>query len=204
MYKKGAYHSSGRETKLPVLLNALLSSFFIRATYNLPGNTVPSTLPIMRIFIHGLLSSSQAFKANYLRQHFFPDLVSPDFPGTLDVRMGKLDEVLGDASDITIIGSSFGGLMGALFTCAHPQRVVKLILLAPALVWPDFADNPPAPVSVPTIVYHGRQDDIVPLAPTKALAEQVFTNLTYHEVDDDHSLHATVQALDWLALVGDD
>ncbi len=154
----------------------------------------------MRLFIHGLLSSGQAFKANYLRQYYFPNLVSPDFPGTLEERMARLDVVLGDASDIILIGSSFGGLMAALFTCAQPQRVRKLILLAPALLWPDFADNPPAPVSVPTTVYHGRRDNIVPLAPTKALAEQVFTNLRYHEVEDDHSLHATVQAIDWQAL----
>jgi len=158
----------------------------------------------MKIFIHGLLSSGQAYKANYLRQHFFPGLLSPDFPGALEERMTRLYDVLGDADDIIIIGSSFGGLMAALFTCSLPQRVHKLILLAPALLWPDFADNSPAPVSVPTIVYHGRQDDIVPLAPTKALAKQVFINLDYHEVDDDHSLHATVQAIDWSALVGDD
>jgi len=156
----------------------------------------------MRIFIHGLLSSGQAYKANYLRQHFFPDLLSPDFPGTLEERMARLYDVLDDASDITIIGSSFGGLMGALFTCAQPQRVRKLILLAPALLWPEFADCPPAPVAVPTIVYHGRQDAIVPLASTRALAQRVFTNLTYHEVDDDHSLHATVQAIDWREVVG--
>ena len=112
--------------------------------------------------------------------------------------------MLDDAGDITIIGSSFGGLMGALFTCAQPQRVRKLILLAPALLWPEFADNLPAPVSVPTIVYHGRQDTIVPLAPTRALAQRVFTNLTYHEVEDDHSLHATVQAIDWWEVVGEE
>ena len=157
----------------------------------------------MRLFIHGLLSSGQAYKANYLREHFFPDLISPDFPGTLDERMARLVDVLDDAGDITIIGSSFGGLMGALFTCAQPQRVRKLILLAPALLWPEFADHLPAPVTVPTIVYHGRQDAIVPLAPTKALAQRVFTNLTYHEVDDDHSLHATVQAIDWREVVGE-
>jgi len=158
----------------------------------------------MKIFIHGLVSSGQAYKASFLRQHFFPDLLSPDFPGTLEERMARLYDVLGDAGDFTIIGSSFGGLMAALFTCDQPQRVRKLILFAPALLWPDFADNPPAPVSVPTVVYHGRQDGIVPLAPTKALAQRVFTNLIYHEVDDDHSLHATVQAIDWPMLVGDD
>ncbi len=46
------------------------------------------------------------------------------------------------------------------------------------------------------------QCNVVPLAPTKALAQRAFTNLIYHEVDDDHSLHATVQAIDWPMLVG--
>jgi predicted esterase len=74
--------------------------------------------------------------------------------------------------------------------------------LAPALLWPDFANDLPAPVSVPTVVYHGLRDGVVPLASTKRLAEQVFTSLIFHEVDDDHSLHATVQAIDWPMLVG--
>jgi pimeloyl-ACP methyl ester carboxylesterase len=153
------------------------------------------------IFIHGLESSGQGFKATLLR-HLLPGIQTPDFRGPLQERMERLVHILAHDSGWVIIGSSFGGLMGALFTCQRPQQVAKLILLAPALPWPDFADSPPPPVSVPVVVYHGRGDEIIPLDLVQPLAEQAFLNLTFHVVDDDHRLHKTVQAIDWTALVG--
>jgi len=153
------------------------------------------------IFIHGLISSGQSFKANLLRGTF-PGMLTPDFEGTLEERMAQLTAVLGDRPGWAIIGSSFGGLMGATFTCQHPDQVDKLILLAPALIWPEFAQSPPPPVAVPTVVYHGTRDEIIPLDLVRPLAERVFTDLTFHAVDDDHGLKATVKAIDWPGLVG--
>ena len=154
------------------------------------------------IFIHGLISSGQSYKANLLRG-FFPDILTPDFEGSLEERMAQLESILSDRSGWVIIGSSFGGLMGAMFTCQHPQQVDKLILLAPALIWPEFAQSPPAPVSVPTVVYHGLNDELIPVDLVRPLAEGVFSNLIFHAVDDDHGLKATVQAIDWPALVNE-
>ena len=154
------------------------------------------------IFIHGMVSSGQGFKARLLRRQF-PHILAPDFAGSLEERMAQLLPILGDQPDWTIIGSSFGGLMGALFTCQHPGQVRKLILLAPALIWPDFADALPPPMSVPTVIYHGRRDTVIPLEVVRPLAEKVFPNLDFHEVDDDHRLQATVQAIDWPALLCD-
>lgn len=152
------------------------------------------------IFIHGLESSGQGFKATLLRR-LFPGILTPDFQGPLKARMARLVSILADKPDWVVIASSFGGLMGTLFACQHPQQVVKLILLAPALTWPDFADNLPPPISVPVVVYHGRGDDIIPLALVRPLAEWVFLNLTFHVVDDDHRLRKTVQTVDWPTLV---
>jgi pimeloyl-ACP methyl ester carboxylesterase len=152
------------------------------------------------IFIHGLLSSGQGFKGNLLRERL-PGILTPDFNGSLEERMAGLIAILADRTGWTLIGSSFGGLMGALFTCRHPQQVNRLVLLAPALIWPDFAQVLPPPVSVPTVVYHGSRDSVIPLELVRPLAEQVFLDLTFHVVDDDHSLHATVQGIDWPALV---
>jgi len=154
------------------------------------------------IFIHGLMGSGQGFKATLLRR-LFPHILTPDFEGPLEARMARLTALLADRRGWVIIGSSFGGLMGALFTCRHPAQVDKLILLAPALIWPDFAQSPPPPVSVPTVVYHGRKDELIPLERVRPLAERVFRNLTFHVVDDDHGLHKTVQAIDWSALLRD-
>ncbi|MBU0704820.1 MAG: alpha/beta hydrolase [Chloroflexi bacterium] len=152
------------------------------------------------IFIHGMMSSSQGFKAIMLRG-LFPAILTPDFAGSLEERMAQLVPILADRSGWVIIGSSMGGLMGALFTHQHPEQVKKLVLLAPALTWPGFADRPSAPISVPTVVYHGRGDTVVSLGPVRAVCERIFTNLTFHTVDDDHRLRETAQAIDWPLLV---
>jgi pimeloyl-ACP methyl ester carboxylesterase len=152
------------------------------------------------IFLHGLMGSSQGFKATLLRD-LYPHILIPDFRGSLEERMAQLTPILADEPEWVIIGSSMGGLMGALFTCQHPERVGKLILLAPALTWPDFFENPPAPVSVPTVVYHGRRDTVVPVEPVRDLAARIFTDLTFYVVDDDHGLHRAVQAIDWSSLL---
>ncbi len=156
--------------------------------------------PAHLMFIHGLASSGQGDKATFLRG-LFPDLLAPDFTGTLEQRMTQLTTTLGDTSGWTLIGSSFGGLMATAFACQHPGQVHRLILLAPALIWPDFVRNLPAATGVPTVIYHGRADDVVPLAPTQQLAARLFSNLVFHEVDDTHDLHATVRTIDWLMLL---
>ena len=154
----------------------------------------PSTM-----FLHGLESSSQGNKARLLRSKI-PGLVVPDFHGSFDDRMVQLAPHL-EASDTWIlVGSSFGGLMAAAFTCAHPERVRKLVLLAPALHHPAFADAIWQPVQVPTVLIHGTQDDIVPPAPVLAIAQRVFHQLEVRIVDDDHRLQKTAESLDWAEL----
>jgi pimeloyl-ACP methyl ester carboxylesterase len=111
--------------------------------------------------------------------------------------MKQVATILSDKADWTIIGSSFGGLMGATFTLDHPEQVRKLVLLAPALTLEPFASRELKSVSVPTVVVHGTEDDIVPLKPVRALAEKAFTNLTYFIVDDGHRLHKAFEELDW-------
>jgi pimeloyl-ACP methyl ester carboxylesterase len=153
-----------------------------------------------RIFLHGLESSGHGFKAKLLRS-IFPAMLTPDFHGALEERMEQLAPIMAERPAWIIVGSSFGGLMGALFACQHPQQVRKLVLLAPALTRPQFADDPPAPVAVPVVAYHGRGDTVIPLEPTRALAERVFSNLTFHVVDDNHMLRTTVQSIDWQTLL---
>jgi pimeloyl-ACP methyl ester carboxylesterase len=153
------------------------------------------------IFIHGLEGSSQGVKATLLRGHD-PDILTPDFRGSLEERMETLEGILKGKSAWTIIGSSFGGLMGAMFTCKNPLRVEKLILLAPALIWPDFVAEPPGPVAVPTWIYHGKNDRIIPLEAVRELAVQVFSNLNFEVVEDDHGLYKTVHDINWYQMIG--
>ena len=85
------------------------------------------------LFIHGLEGSSQGVKASLIREKF-PGAVIPDFDGSLEERMAKLELILETREDWVLAGSSFGGLMAALYTCAHPEKVRKLVLFAPALI----------------------------------------------------------------------
>ena len=80
---------------------------------------------------------------------FYPDLIAPDFPGDVWERMARLEEILGDTAGWTLIGSSLGGLMAAVFACQHPAQVDKLVLLAPALPFLDLDEVPLAAASSP-------------------------------------------------------
>ncbi|HUG33988.1 MAG TPA: hypothetical protein VMJ90_04405 [Anaerolineales bacterium] len=152
------------------------------------------------IYLHGLESDSKSGKAHQFRE-WFPGMLTPDFKGVFDERMIQLTPILGAESRWTIIGSSFGGLMGATFTCDHSTQVRKLILLAPALMLDPFAARVPEPVSVPTTVIHGTRDDTVPLELVREIAQKHFTDLTYIIVDDDHRLHKTLHELDWKSIL---
>jgi len=148
------------------------------------------------IFIHGLMGRSTGVKATLLREKF-PGILTPDFSGSLDERMESLAGILVDKKDWTIIGSSFGGLMAAIFACDHPHQVKRLILLAPALIWPEFTNDLPDPIQVPVTIYHGINDELIPLVQVKEIAEMIFLDLEFKEVEDDHGLYNTVHALDW-------
>jgi pimeloyl-ACP methyl ester carboxylesterase len=146
--------------------------------------------PERLLFIHGLWGSSQGVKATLLRE-IFPAILTPDLRGELHERMEELGMILGKKTGWTIIGSSLGGLMATMFTCQSPDQVAKLILFAPALI----------SISVPTVVYHGSRDNIVPLEQVKEIAGRVFLNLTFNTVDDDHGLYKTVHEIDWRTLL---
>jgi pimeloyl-ACP methyl ester carboxylesterase len=153
------------------------------------------------IYLHGLESTSQSGKARQFADKF-PGMVTPDFTGSFEERMNQLKPILGRKKNWTIIGSSFGGLMGTFFTCQHPTQVRRLILLAPALLRDHFAPYLNLePVSVPTVIVHGREDDVVPLEPVRELAEKLFTDLTYYVVNDGHRLHKAFEELNWEEII---
>ena len=153
-----------------------------------------------RVFIHGLESSSQGVKGVFFRERY-PDMIIDDFSGPLEERMEKLNRLLSGREDLILVGSSFGGLMAAIYACENENRVKRIILLAPALHVPDFGRYRGRRVNIPVSLYHGQNDDVVPPAAVKAIAQEVFKNLDYHLVDDDHSLHVTFPLMDWKALI---
>jgi len=150
----------------------------------------------LRIFIHGLESNNQGTKAVYFRKHF-PDMLTPNFPGSLDERMADLRTLLSGKRDITLVGSSFGGLMASIFVMENEPRVKRLVLLAPAVNLMEFSPYRDRKIQVPVHVYHGRQDEVIPLEDVQGVARQVFSDLTFHAVDDDHYLHKTFEKIEW-------
>src|SRR5436305_15244628 len=99
-------------------------------------------------YLHGFGSSPLSRNATYLTERFgelgihleVPDLAENDFPHhTITRQLWLLDELIGSDS-VSLIGSSLGGYLTALYAAAH-QNVKRVVLLAPAFnfykLWKD-------------------------------------------------------------------
>lgn len=153
-----------------------------------------------RVFIHGLEGSSQGTKGSFFRMRY-PGMVLEDFFGPFPERMEKLESLLAGRNDLVLVGSSYGGLMAAVYACLHEDRVRKLILLAPALHLAPSAPYLDKNLNLPVVLYHGLRDDVVPLEAVRTVAHRLFKNPTFNVVDDDHNLHDIFPTLDWDTLL---
>lgn len=149
-----------------------------------------------RVFIHGLESSSQGTKGSFFRKKY-PEMIIEDFVGSLEQRMEKLNKILADKTDLIPVGSSYGGTMAAIYACNNEKKIKKLILLAPALNLPEFKPCLGNRLVIPVTIYHGLHDDVVPFRPVQDIARTLFTNLTFHTVEDDHFLQKIFHTLNW-------
>lgn len=154
----------------------------------------------VRAFIHGLESSGWGTKGMFFRDRY-TGMIIENFDGPFAQRMEKLERLLANKDDLILVGSSYGGLMAAVFACLHEERVKKLILLAPALHLEPFQPYLNKTLQIPIALFHGRQDEVVPLEAVQAIAKKSFTNHIFTALDDDHSLHRTFASLDWDTLL---
>jgi len=161
------------------------------------------------IFIHGLESSGKGFKGIYLK-NLFPDILTPNFEkfkknitleNLLKMRMGQLDLILKESKSWTIIGSSFGGLMATLYAIRNSDKIERLILLAPFLATPMLQRDDLSPLTIPTIIFHGRHDEIAQYKASRQQAYQLFTNLEFNTTEDNHDLNNTITTLNWNKLI---
>jgi len=152
------------------------------------------------LFIHGQESSSQGTKGVFFR-NLFPEMMIPDFTGDVSERMLKLNELLKDKEEIIMIGSSLGGLMAALYTFENKEKIKKLILLAPAINLPEFNPYVSQTISIPVYVFHGREDELLPLKDIQDISKKVFTNLKFMVLEDDHRLSREFTSIDWANLL---
>lgn len=100
------------------------------------------------VYLHGFASSPGSRKARFFEERFrelgigleIPELVEGDFRDlTLTGQLKVIERVCGD-EPVSLIGSSMGGYLAALYAARHAE-VQKLVLLAPAFSfasrWPE-------------------------------------------------------------------
>ncbi|NNF47809.1 MAG: alpha/beta fold hydrolase [Desulfofustis sp.] len=150
---------------------------------------------IQRIFLHGLDSSGRGTKGTYFSTRY-PDMLRPDFEGTLQQRLSQLHNLLANDQRFIVVGSSFGGLMGACLAMDKPQNVHRLIMLAPALNFHEF-QVPAQKIETEAVLIIIKNDVVTPPDIFVPAAQTTFSDLQVSIVDDDHLLHQTFFSLDW-------
>ncbi len=153
-------------------------------------------------FLHGLDSSSKGSKGRWFAERF-PEMRIPDFQGELATRLSLLETLCQGCNNLTLVGSSFGGLMATCFAIRHPGRCHSLVLLAPALNFPEFSP-PQVKVTIPTSLIIGNQDTVTPPNKVLPLARKSFSQLQICRYEDDHMLHNSFEKLDWYRLLQKD
>lgn len=101
--------------------------------------------PLRVIYLHGFASGPTSRKAQFLAERFrglqisleTPDLSEANFENlTISRQLEFIDRLIG-GEPVSLIGSSLGGYLAALYAAKH-QSVESLILLAPAFGFLDL------------------------------------------------------------------
>lgn len=112
---------------------------------------------------------------------------SVDFTGTNDpdVRVDILKDILsGLREPVVLVGSSMGAYVVtvASATC-HPRA---MLLLAPAVYLPGYAEQNPIPCAKDIVVVHGWHDQVVPVDNALRFCRQ--HSIELHLMPDGHQL----------------
>ncbi len=145
----------------------------------------------MIIWAHGLWGNPNGSKVTAIRDSGIK-INSPDFNNMeLGERVEVLDNLVSN-KDVTLVGSSYGGLACALVAQKYPENVNGMLLLAPALHLPETPNDEPeelvAPTNFPITIIHSFTDEIVPISASKDYIKRSGNNLRLIEVEDSHVL----------------
>ena len=152
----------------------------------------------MLVWAHGLWGSPNGSKVTAIRESGI-EVISPDFNEMeLVDRVELLKETI-DVGDVVLAGSSWGGLACALTAQEKPEKLRGLLLLAPALHYPEHPNDVPekliAPSTVPVTIIHSTIDDIVPISASKDYIERSGNNVQLIEVEDNHVLEDSIELI---------
>ena len=140
----------------------------------------------MLYFFHGLESGPHGAKYQLLREQY-PHIESPDFQGmNLEQRIERATVLTTGQTNLTLVGSSFGGLLAARLYSLHPERIDNLLLLAPAVHTEEGDKVASMPNAAHVRVLHGYDDEVVPHDKVAAFCQRFDLPLT--SVDDAHRL----------------
>ncbi len=127
---------------LPRLPRSEIDAGGVRTSYYMAGE--PGAPPI--VLLHGMSASADSFRElmHALADEFY--LIAPDIPGfgysgdlapyTKTALVNWLDS-FGDALSLPragLLGHSFGGSLALVYAARHPERIGRLVLLAPSLL----------------------------------------------------------------------
>ncbi len=105
------------------------------------------------IYLHGFASGPTSKKAQFFRERFaqlgigleIPDLAGGQFEKLTITGQLQVIERVSRGEPVSLIGSSMGGYLAALYAARHPE-VEKLVLMAPAFCfarrWPETLGKP--------------------------------------------------------------
>ena len=152
----------------------------------------------MLVWAHGLWGSPNGSKVTAIRKSGIK-VISPDFNEMeLIDRVELLKETI-EIGNVVLAGSSWGGLACALTAMQIPEKLKGLLLLAPALHYPESPNDEPekliAPDSVPVTIIHSTTDDIVPISASKNYIERSGNNVQLIEVEDNHVLENSIELI---------
>ena len=152
----------------------------------------------MLVWAHGLWGSPNGSKVTAVRESGI-EVISPDFNEMELVDRIELLEKTIQIGDVVLAGSSWGGLACALTAQKKPDKLKGLLLLAPALHYPEPPnDNPDkliAPDGIPVTIIHSKTDDIVPINASKDYVKRSGNNVNLIVVEDSHVLENSIELI---------
>jgi len=152
----------------------------------------------MLVWAHGLWGSPNGSKITAIRESGI-EAISPDFNEMELIDRVELIKNKMEIGNVVLAGSSWGGLACALAAKQKPEKLKGLLLLAPALAFPEPPnDNPEelvAPNNIPVTIIHSVTDDIVPISSSKEYLNRSGKNVKLIEVEDNHVLENSIELI---------